>query len=409
MNEAFIIVNYESIKKYYEHIIKAEIDHIIIDEAHYIKNSQTDKFKNVKKVISKFPKARVTFLTGTPIKNRITDMFALLKLSGHPMGKNFVEFKRRYARGNGQKITGMKNVPDFRLKLSNWMLRKKAEEELNLPELQIKRYFFEMSDSSTKKYQEVIREMYEAGKSAAELTIELEELKVKISIKGGNNRANTQRLVYVRNEKKRATMKSRGNIMTLNRVCSESKIPSVIKLVKSLNEQGEKVVVFSFFKTVLNQLKDELGNKAVLIDGSVSAIKRRNRIDKFKKKVEVQVFLGQVIAAGIGINLVNARKVIFMDMGFTPDLLEQPYKRLHRMGQTKDVEVMYTMIPDSIDERIYRLIENKTDDINAAIDHKKAGVVQYGSLEKKLFKSLIQDYELKNNITDSITNRFEKV
>ena len=121
------------------------------------------------------------------------------------------------------------------------------------------------------------------------------------------------------------------------------------------------------------------------------------------------MFLGQVIAAGIGINLVNARKVVFMDMGFTPDLLEQPYKRAHRMGQTKDVEVMYTMIPDSIDERIYGLIEGKTNDINAAIDYKKAGVVEYSSLEKKLFKSLMQDYEKKNNIQESITNRFEKV
>jgi SWI/SNF-related matrix-associated actin-dependent regulator of chromatin subfamily A-like protein 1 len=410
MSESFVIVNYESIVKYYEHIVKADVNHIIIDEAHYVKNSSTNKYKNVSKLIKKFPKARVTFLTGTPIKNRITDVFALLKLSGHPMGKNFVEFKRRYARGNGQKITGVKNVPDFRLKLSNWILRKKAEEELDLPELRIKRYFFEMNDESTKKYQELVREMYEAQKEATELGIELEQLKADLATPGMEGMTmKRSRLVYVRNAKKKATMKSRGNIMTLNRVCSESKIPSVIKLVKSLNDQGEKVIVFSFFKTVLNQLKDQLGNSAVLIDGSVSSMKRRNRIDKFKKKTDVTVFLGQVIAAGIGINLVNARKVIFMDMGFTPDLLEQPYKRAHRMGQTRDVEVMYTMIPDSIDERIYRLIEGKTDDINSAIDHKKAGVVQYGSLEKKLFKSLILDYEKKNSIAKTITNRFEKV
>jgi SWI/SNF-related matrix-associated actin-dependent regulator 1 of chromatin subfamily A len=410
MKEAFIIVNYESVEKYYKHIIKSDVNHIIIDEAHYIKNSQTNKFKQVNRILKQYPKARVTFLTGTPIKNRVTDMFALLKLSKHPMGRNFVEFKRRYARGNGQKITGIKNVPDFRLKLSNWILRKKAEEELDLPELLIKRYFFEMNDESTKKYKELIQEMYEAQKLATELSLELDQLKSDLSKPNCESPTRKrQRLVYVRKEKKRATMKSRGNIMTLNRVCSESKIPDVIKLIKSLNQQGEKVIVFSFFKTVLEQLKDTLGNSAVLIDGSVPSLKRRNRIDKFKKRTEVTVFLGQVIAAGIGINLVNARKVIFMDMGFTPDLLEQPYKRAHRLGQTKDVEVMYTMIPDSIDERIYRLIEGKTNDINSAIDHKKAGVVEYGSLEKKLFRSLIQDYEKKNNIKESITSRFQKV
>jgi SWI/SNF-related matrix-associated actin-dependent regulator 1 of chromatin subfamily A len=386
------------------------VHHIIIDEAHYAKSTHSLRAKNLHKVIKHFPKARVTFLTGTPIKNRITDIFSLLKMSGHPMGKNFVEFKRRYARGDGQKITGMKNVSDFRLKLSNWMLRKKSEEELNLPDLVIKRYFFEMNDKSTKQYQEVIREMYEAQKDATEMALEMVQVKADLAIthKEGNA-LRKKRLVYLKKAIPRAKMKSRGNIMTLNRLCSESKIPDVIKLVKSLNDQGEKVIVFSFFKTILEQLKDDLGNVAVLIDGSVPALKRRNRIDKFKKRTEVQVFLGQVIAAGIGINLVNARKVIFMDMGFTPDLLEQPYKRAHRLGQTRDVEVMYTMIPDSIDERIYRLIESKTNDINSAIDHKKAGVVEYGSLEKKLFKSLIQEYEKKNNIKESITSRFERV
>jgi len=409
MKESFVIVNYESVEKYIKHITKSPIDHIIIDEAHYIKNKGTDKFKQVRKLLNKYPKARVTFLTGTPIKNRITDIFALLHLSKHPMGKNFTDFKRRYAKGNGQKVTGIKNVEDFRLKLSNWMLRKKSEEELDLPKLVIKSYYFEMNDKSTKKYQEAIKEMYDAQKLLADVTAEIKEVEHRIKNKIGTGTRNTERLVYLRSTKRKASMKSRGNIMTLNRLCSESKIPDVLKLIRKLNREGEKVIVFSFFKTVLNQLKDELGNTAVLIDGSVSSLKRRNRIDKFKQRTEVQVFLGQVIAAGIGINLVNARKVVFMDMGFTPDLLEQPYKRAHRMGQTKDVEVMYTMIPDSIDQRIYNLIESKTDDINSAIDHKKAGIVEYGNLEKKLFKSLIQDYEKKNNIKESITSRFQKV
>jgi SWI/SNF-related matrix-associated actin-dependent regulator 1 of chromatin subfamily A len=411
MNESFVIVNYESVEKYYKHITKSPIDHIIIDECHYAKSTVSRRAKQVHGLIKAFPKARVTFLSGTPIKNRITDIFSLLKMSNHPMGKSLTDFKRRYAKGDGQKVTGIKNVEDFRLKLSNWMLRKKSEEELNLPKLVIKSYFFEMNDKSTKKYQEAVQEMYDAQKLLAETITEIKEVEEELKLKKKDGRLGilATRLVYLKSTKRKTGMKSRGNIMTLNRLCSEAKIPDVIKLIRKLNSEGEKVIVFSFFKTVLNQLKDELGNVSVLIDGSVSSLKRRNRIDKFKQRTEVKVFLGQVIAAGIGINLVNARKVIFMDMGFTPDLLEQPYKRAHRMGQTKDVEVMYTMIPNSIDQRIYDLIESKTDDINSAIDHKKAGIVEYGNLEKKLFKSLIQDYEKKNNIKESITSRYQKV
>ena len=408
MKETFVIVNYESIKKYYEHIVKDDVDHIIIDEAHYVKNKTTDKYKNVERLIKKFPTARVTFLTGTPIKNRITDVFALLRLSNHPMGRAFHDFRQRYAKGRGQKITGVKNVDDFRLKLSNWMLRKKSAEELDLPGLTIERRYFDMDNASTKKYNDEIASMHKAQKKANEVQLQIDDLKNAIG-RGEDVERNKRKLGWARRDLKKYNMKAKGNIMTLNRICSESKIPDVIKLINKMNAEGEKVIVFSFFKKVLNVLYNELGNKAVLIDGSVSSIKRRDKIDKFKKKEDITVFLGQTIAAGIGINLVNARKVIFLDLAFTPDLLEQPYKRAHRMGQKRDVEVIYTMIPKSIDGRIYRLIQGKTDDINSTIDHGKEGNVEYGNLEKKLFNELMRDYESENNIKNSVINKFQKV
>ncbi len=411
IQETFVIVNYESIDKFFKHIVSNDVNHIIIDEAHYIKNKGTLKFKQVKRVLDKFPKCRVTFLTGTPIKNRITDLYSLLNISSHPMGKNFTDFKRRYAKGR-QKITGVKNVDDLRLKISNFIVRKKSEEELDLPELNIKRYYFSMNDESTKKYNELMEEMYQNELQTAEY--EREILILKDSIK--NNKIPKEEMKGAAIElkklvtlQKKGNMSKKGNIMTLNRTCAESKVKDIVKLVKEYNKQGDKVIVFSFFKTVLEKLHDLFGNKAVLIDGTVTAIKRRDSINKFKKKEDVSVFLGQSIAAGIGINLVNANVVLFCDLPFTPDLLEQPYKRAHRQGQKNNVEVIYAMIPDSIDERLYRLIEGKSDDINSTIDHGKKGVVEYGNLEKKLFNSLIRDFEKKKGIQQSVVGRFTKV
>lgn len=411
IQETFVIVNYESIVKFYKHIVSKPVDHIIIDECHAIKNKGTQKFKDVQKLIKQFPNARITLLSGTPIKNRVTDLYALLNIAEHPLGKNFMEFKRRYAKGR-QKITGVKNVEDLRLKISNFIVRKKSEEELDLPELMIKRYYFSMNDESTNKYNDLMEEIYNNEVQTAEYEREIVLLKDAIKngsippeeIRGAN--LELKKLITLQ---KKGNMSKKGNIMTLNRICSESKIKDIVKLVKEYNKQGDKVIVFSFFKTVLEKLHDEFGNKAVLIDGSVTAIKRRDSINKFKKKEEVSVFLGQSIAAGIGINLVNANIVLFCDLPFTPDLLEQPYKRAHRQGQTKDVQVIYAMIPDSIDDRLYRLIEGKSNDINSTIDHGKKGTIEYGNIEKKLFNSLIQDFEKKKGIKNSVVPKFEKV
>ena len=64
--------------------------------------------------------------------------------------------------------------------------------------------------------------------------------------------------------------------------------------------------------------------------------------------------------------------------------------------------MVYAMVPDSIDDKIYALLKGKSDDINTVIDHGKEGNVNYGSLEKKLFTSLLKSFEKKNNITESI-------
>ena len=405
LQEAFVIVNFESIERFMPEIYSSEVEHIIIDEIHYAKNTTSARSKTVKKVVNKFPNARVTMLTGTPMKNRIVDMYALLNLSDHPMGRSYPEFVKRFARTSGRKIVGIKNPEDFRLKLSNFMVRKKSEEELDLPELNIRRYYFAMDSKSTIEYNLIIEEMYENEKNVLLYEQEMDSIKKRLVAKTipDNETAGAKlRLQQLVTLKKSGSMSKKGNIMTLNRLCAESKIDSILELVKEYNRQGEKVVVFSFFKTVLQKLQYKIGKESVLIDGSVSAIKRRDYITKFKKDDSVKVFLGQSIAAGIGINLVNACKVIFCDLPFTTDLLEQPYKRVHRQGQKKDVEVVYAMVPDSIDDKIYALLKGKSDDINTVIDHGKEGNVNYGSLEKKLFTSLLKSFEKKNNITESI-------
>lgn len=361
--ERFVVLNYEMITKFKDYLLRDEINHIIIDECHYIKNIASQRGKAVIELIKSAPKARLTMLSGTPITNRINDMFSYLKLSHHPLGKSKSVFEEKYTVKVGRsKVVGAKNLSDLRGKTSNLMIRLKSEDCLDLPPMIITNYFFEHEELD--EYNE-------------ELKL-LKEKKEKYDSLHGT-------------EKTKMNNEIKNNIHTLNRLVATSKVNQVKLLIDSLVEEGEKVIVFSGYKDPINNLEKIYGNRCVKIDGSVNPHKRHELINRFKEKDECMVFLGNMKAAGIGINLVNARHVIMMNFPFTPEQIEQAQKRSHRTGQKRTVNIYYTIAKGTIDEHIFDLLSGKADDINELIDNDNKAVIKYGDLPGELFKKLLEN------------------
>jgi SNF2 family DNA or RNA helicase len=98
-----------------------------------------------------------------------------------------------------------------------------------------------------------------------------------------------------------------------------------------------------------------------------------------------------------------------MNFPFTPDDIEQPQKRAHRIGQKRSVNVYYTIVKNSIDEHIYDLIIDKSTDINSVLDKGKKGVVHYGNVENKVFNKLISQYAKDNNLEAIVDSKFTEV
>lgn len=362
--EKFVVLNFEQVGKNLKYLLSSDINHIIIDESHFLKNLKSARAKAVLELIKNSPQARVTMLTGTPIVNRVTDFFAYLKISGHPLGSNFELFMKKYclrSQGDTGKVIGTKNEDELRGLVSNLMIRRKTESCLDLPEININKYFFEFDDIDNHYFEEMNK--------LRELREEYDKLHGK--------------------EKAQMAHKIKGNIHTLNRIVTTSKVPKIKELVDQLNEDGEKVIVFSSYTKPLEELEILFGKRCVLITGSVDSQERMKRINQFKDDPTKTVFLGNMRAAGIGVNLTNSRHVIFMNFPFTPDQIEQAQKRSHRSGQKRAVFVYYTIAKDSIDEHIFRLVGGKARDISALIDSDGKGVVKYESLQEQLFKSLL--------------------
>lgn len=355
LNQRFIIINYDILGKYYDYFSKIHISHFIFDESHLIKNHNSQRYKNLKKIVDLYPDSPITFLSGSPIKNRVNDVFAYFKMIGHQLGSSYKKFLDEYTirtsgRG-GERVTGGRNLQDLNMKMSNFMIRKTKAECLDLPDKIYLSYRYELDDYRD-EYDKIIKE--------------LSQLK---DYKGLS-----------------------GNLHSLNILASKAKLPGIKELAEGIIADGRKVVIFGSYKDPLNQLEAYFGNRCVKIDGSVDSWTRQQHVNRFVSDPDCMVFLGNYIAAGVGINLTNASDVITLNFPLTPADLYQAIDRLHRIGAKNSVNVHYTFADDSIDGYIYDIITDKEREINILIDDGKEANLRENFLEI-LMKKLLKKYD----------------
>jgi len=143
---------------------------------------------------------------------------------------------------------------------------------------------------------------------------------------------------------------------------NSGKVESLVKLVKAYKENGDRVLIFSQFALVLDILQSVLNTSLISytrIDGSTKIDERQSLIDQFRDEESITAFLLTTKAGGTGINLMYANKVIIFDGSFNPQDDRQAENRAHRVGQTRDVEVVRLVTKGTIEEQIYALGKSK--------------------------------------------------
>lgn len=380
--DRFIIVNYEQVVKFKDELLKGPLDMLIVDEAHNIKNHNSDRHKAIKALRERAGDPRTLLLTGTPITNRVNDVFAYHKLIGHPMGSDHKRFLERYTKYEyeyGRKrIKGAKNKEELRTRIRGTSLRKRTEEAVDLPPIIPRKYYIEEEALQDDIYFETLKEMSERKQRVREIDQEL------MGIKGEKRRA----LMKERNE---LMMGARANINTINKMTAIAKTPKIVELVDDLWAAGRKCVVFSPFRVPLKDLRSHYGDKASLITGDQrSAFEKEKEKNAFLYHDDRHVMLANVVAGGVGINMTNCRDVIFCGLPFTPDKIEQPYKRVHRIGQDRTVNVYFVMARGSIDDHIYSTIESKAGDIQNLMDagHRN---IDYDNIDEELLTKIVSN------------------
>ncbi|HHT9135859.1 MAG TPA: DEAD/DEAH box helicase [Candidatus Wunengus sp. YC60] len=357
-NERFVVINYDIVGKFAKELCEGGIDHFIFDEAHKLKNRSTNRTKIIKEIIAQFPNARISFLSGTPVANRVDDLFSYLNLIGHELGKSYKKFLDDFTTSTsgrgGNRVTGGRNLDYLNTLISNFMIRVRKEDCLNMPPQTFTSYKFELDDYRT-DYDKVIKELSER-KEMSSLT---------------------------------------GNLHSLNIITSKAKMKGIIELAEDILENGEKVVIFSNYTEPIEMLEAHFKGRCVKITGSVNAYNRDGIIEKFRTDPAIDVFLGNMMSAGEGINLAIANEVIIVDYPFVTGTLYQAIDRCLEIGKTAMVNVNYTFCEDSVDEYIYSILTDKAADINTVIDNGKSTMMQE-NITEVLIKKLLN----RNDTTD---------
>jgi len=347
---SWVIINYDILPKHIDALGRQRWAGLVFDEAHYLKNHRSARSRLARQLADdakRKPGAEpaVYLLTGTPLTNRPRDLFVLLQLVGHPLGRSFLSFARRYCAAErndyGWQTRGASNIEELTVQLHGVMLRRSKDEVLALPP----------------KLRTWLPVEVPRGTGVRDMRKVVALLAGKSDVAPGSS-IDDRRL--------------RGRLLHAVTVARETlaaaKAPQTIDFVTGAVEQGEKVIVFSCFEEAIQKLARHFEKSAVLLTGRTPAPQRQSLVDRFQQDDSVRVFLGNIIAAGIGFNLTAATQVVFNDLDWVPANHWQAEDRAYRIGQTRTVNVTYMVASNTIDDFVHSVLEKKGALVSAVVD-----------------------------------------
>ncbi|MFC4629820.1 DEAD/DEAH box helicase [Promicromonospora alba] len=277
---------------------------LVVDEAHYVKNPAAQRSERTAAWAD--AAERVLFMSGTPMENTVDEF------------RSLVRYLKPDVADSIDAAAGLAGAAAFRRSVSTVYLRRNQEDVLTeLPEL-----------------------------------VQVDEWERF----GKHDGAAYRRAVLKRSF---ADMRRAAFVQAPE---PTAKLVRLREIVAEAMDNNRKVVVFSFFRDVIETVLTELGPLAIgPITGSVPARRRQELVDEFTQAPEPKVLVSQIEAGGVGLNIQAASVVILCEPQVKPTVEAQAIARAHRMGQVRTVQVHRLLIENSVDERLLEILGTKAE------------------------------------------------
>lgn len=351
MPSFFYFANYEQVR-----LDVADIgellspDVVILDEAQRIKNWQTQTATQIKRLSSRY----AFVLTGTPLENRIDEIYSIVQFLDPSVFGPLFRFNRDFydldERGRAQ---GYKNLDELHRRLRPIMLRRRKEEvESELPGRTVNTFFVEMDPEQVSRYADY-------------------ELYVGRLLAAAKRRPLTKKEFELLQQWLACMRMLCDTPYILDDECRVApKIDELETILDDLLEQdsNHKVIIFSEWERMLMLARERSAHiDSAWHTGSVPQAKRRGEIRRFKDDPDCRLFFS-TDAGSVGLNLQAADVVINLDLPWNPAKLEQRIARAWRKHQTRPVQVVNLVSEGTIEHRMLHILEQKRTLAESVVD-----------------------------------------
>lgn len=336
-NVKLLLVPYSLVLNDLALLSQIQFHYIVLDEAQNIKNVSAQRTAAIKKLKSEHRMA----LSGTPVENNLTELWSIYDFLMPGYLYSLKKFRNIFMLAEDEAQAQQR----LHRMVAPFMLRRiKKDVLLELPDKQEQISWCKLGTVQEKAYLQVLemvnKQLFPAGKSGAINYIHILSALTKL-----RQICNHPHLV---NPDIKAVPET------------STKLEQLLELVQDSLASGHKILVFSQFVTMLEIIRksfDQIGLDYSYLDG-----KTKNRmavVQEFETNPEKRVFLISLKTGGTGLNLTSADTVILYDPWWNPMGENQAIDRVHRIGQTKKVQVFRLISKGTVEEKILALQQNK--------------------------------------------------
>ena len=335
-----VLTSYGVVRNDIEYLKHYKFHYFILDESQYVKNPSSKVYEAIMQIEC----SKKMALTGTPIENSLTDLWAQMNFVNKGLLGNLTFFKRQFV-APISKESNEKLEAKLQKLIEPFVLRRTKEKVAKeLPPVNEQVMYCDMTAEQKK--------VYDTEKSGIrnELlkTFETEgvEKSTFLALQG------LTRLRQLANHPKLVNPEFEGE---------SGKFNLIIDNLQNIISENHKVLIFSSFVKDLELIENVMINRNIdysKLTGSTT--NRQQAVNYFEKNEDCKVFLISLKAGGVGLNLISADYVFLLNPWWNPAAEAQAVNRAHRIGQTKNVFVYRFISIDTIEEKIMKLQEHKS-------------------------------------------------
>ncbi len=313
-----------------------KFDCVIIDEAQKLSNNSSNRYKVIDDFLKRAKPNYVFLLTGTPLTNKPINLYYILKLIDAPITRDYRYFIKRYCDAKtfrlktGKEVTtinGASNLEELREKIKHLYIRRLLTEMTDMVDKNIITKTYDLTESQRVEYERLWQEYLDA------------------QIEQGNEDSEQYRQLV--------------EGILVRQYLAKQMVDNTIKLVDNMLEEGGKVIIVCTFAEEIAMFKNYYKKKCVVYDGKMTAKAKDKAEQAFNNDKNVRVFIGQILAAGVGLNLVVANKMVFNSYSWVAADNAQIEDRIYRLTQKNDVTCVYQLFNDSMSKHMYDTVVGK--------------------------------------------------